>query len=353
MGRTARHALPESLYRLIWSHTRLLQIVIFGFGIGLPALAIVPIELRRRIVDDALLAADGALVAQLTCMAAGAYFCATALKLAVFYFRGLAAARITRTLRGRAVSVQSHRSVARGRRAIGATSAIVAEECEPVGAFCAEAFNTPLIEGGALLSVTGLLFAHEPLLAAIGVASLILQAVLTPLMQQRINRLTSLRVRLMRGTARHLMEASDPGRPTLFRRALRDVRRIYKLRLRMNLLKAVLKSLLKLIDNLAMLIVFGAGAVMVIKGETTLGVVVAFAAALKQVRDPWRTLLTFYRTLSDAHIKYRMITAALEGEPNRPARGEIEASLRAFEADARAEADQRASQLQSAAPSRA
>jgi ABC-type bacteriocin/lantibiotic exporter with double-glycine peptidase domain len=81
----------------------------------------------------------------------------------------------------------------------------------------------------------------------------------------------------------------------------------------MNILKASMKAFLKLSDNAAIFVVLGVGGLMVISGETTLGVIVAFLSGFKRVQEPWDALVEFYRNFADAHIKYGLIRAAMDG----------------------------------------
>ena len=81
----------------------------------------------------------------------------------------------------------------------------------------------------------------------------------------------------------------------------------------MNVLKAVLKVARHLIERAAAVAVLTFGAVLVMRGETELGVVVASMSGLRQVQGPWSELLDFYRRLADARVKYRLVRAAISG----------------------------------------
>ena len=55
----------------------------------------------------------------------------------------------------------------------------------------------------------------------------------------------------------------------------------------------------------AVLLVFGG--YMVIKGETSLGVLVAFLSGLERIQNPLRDLVSLYREIAQARIQYRKI----------------------------------------------
>jgi ABC-type bacteriocin/lantibiotic exporter with double-glycine peptidase domain len=151
----------------------------------------------------------------------------------------------------------------------------------------------------------------DPRLALIGIGAILLQAIVVPLIQRCINRITRRRIVAERAATGATFAATmhDPG--ARFREALADSREAYRERMRMNLWKAALKSGLRFGDNLAVMCVLGIGGALVVQGETTLGVVVAFLSGLKRLNEPWQTLVTFYRDFADAQVKYDLVRAAM------------------------------------------
>jgi ABC-type bacteriocin/lantibiotic exporter with double-glycine peptidase domain len=111
-----------------------------------------------------------------------------------------------------------------------------------------------------------------------------------------------------------MIAAVEMDDPAGYRHALREVRLGYRLRLRMNVFKAALKAFLKFTEKGAIMLVLVVGGLMAMRGETTLGIVVAFISGLKQVQQPWDEMLAFYRNFADALIKYRLIRTALGPE---------------------------------------
>ena len=317
-----RRELPATLYGVIWRQTAVLQGVVIALGLALPPLSVLPLDIQRRIIDDAIPAMDGDLLLMLSVAFAGAALLAALLKFAIYYLRGLIEARVTRYLRLLVLDAQRHRRGLPARAAVGPVSSIVAEEAFPLGGFAAEAVNTPLIEGASLLGVAGFMLYVEPWLASIGIGVMALQGIVVPAVQQRVNRMARRRVNAIRRANADMIAATDGQRGAHFHDALRETRLAYRLRLRMNVLKAAMKAFLKLTDNLAIIVVLGVGGAMVIAGETTLGVIVAFLAGFKRVREPWDALIDFYRTFADAHIKYRLILSAMGSaiavEPDAP-----------------------------------
>jgi ABC-type bacteriocin/lantibiotic exporter with double-glycine peptidase domain len=65
------------------------------------------------------------------------------------------------------------------------------------------------------------------------------------------------------------------------------------------------------IDAIGPLIILTLGGWLVIEGRTEISTLVVFISGFQRVADPWDQLLTFYRTTSNARVKYRLIADAL------------------------------------------
>jgi ABC-type bacteriocin/lantibiotic exporter with double-glycine peptidase domain len=182
-------------------------------------------------------------------------------------------------------------------------------EADDIGGFASEALNAPLIEGGSLAAVSGFLLVAAPPLALALIALVLVQALSVVWAQQRINRLTRRRIFAVRGTNAHILSRAEGG-PSRHRDALAGVRRIYGVVTRLYVAKGAVKAFLKLSDTLGVAVVLGVGGAMVVAGETTLGVVVAFLSGLTRLREPWHALLDYYRLASDARLKFALVREA-------------------------------------------
>ena len=72
-------------------------------------------------------------------------------------------------------------------------------------------------------------------------------------------------------------------------------------------LKFLLKGAINLLNNLAPLAVLMVGGYMVLQGESTVGVVVAFISGLQRLADPVRELMNYYRVAAQANVQHSMI----------------------------------------------
>jgi ABC-type bacteriocin/lantibiotic exporter with double-glycine peptidase domain len=317
MLRSRLSRLGGSLYSLIMRETLVLQGATLAIGLALPALAVFPLFLQKRIIDEAIPAADLSMVAMLGLLYAGVTALRAVIKSIVAYLRGWMAEIVSRILRDTLIDAQRRRGTDHAHRALGPATSVLTAEVEPLGGFAAEAISTPVIAGTTLLAVIGFMLYAEMLLAAIGIAGLLAEAVVTPILQMHINRLTHRRITALRHAGGAMIRAAPPGQRSHVVAILHGVRTNYRLRMQMNLLKALLKAIRNIIERLADVLVLGVGAAMVIRGDATLGVVVAFLAALRELRGPWTELVDFYRRFSDAFIKHRLVVDAIGNRDGR------------------------------------
>jgi ABC-type multidrug transport system fused ATPase/permease subunit len=314
MRKFAPHDLPASVYGLIWRHTPRLQVGALALGLAAPMAAVLPLEIQRRIVDDAIPAGDLGLLARLALIYLSLAALGAAAKFGVFVLRGMIAARVSRALRDHALAAQAARSSADAHRAAPVLTAVMDAEADDIGGFASEALNAPLIEGGSLLMVSGFLLVAAPPLALALIALVLAQALTVVWAQQRINRLTTRRIFAVRETNAHILSRAEDG-PSRNRDALAGVRRIFAVVTRLYVAKGAVKAFLKLSDTLGVAVVLGVGGAMVVSGETTLGVVVAFLSGLTRLRDPWHALLDYYRLASDARLKFALVREAQAIDP--------------------------------------
>ena len=82
---------------------------------------------------------------------------------------------------------------------------------------------------------------------------------------------------------------------------------IYRNRMAFEFWKNLMKAVLNTLNLLAPLAVLGWGGYLVIQGETTVGVLVAFISGFDRLAAPVRELLTFYRSAQQAAVQHEQI----------------------------------------------
>ncbi len=87
--RIALHSpLPANIYVLDWRRTLALQIAVLPLGLLTPLLNVAPLDLQRRIVDEAIPAGDHGMLALLAFGYAGVALAPAVLKFAIYILRG-------------------------------------------------------------------------------------------------------------------------------------------------------------------------------------------------------------------------------------------------------------------------
>ena len=294
----------------MFGRTLKLQIAILVIGLGLPALAVIPLHLQQQLIDDVIPGRNIPRIAVMAVQYGAVVLISGILKFLVAYLRGLVQEIINRVLRLAIVDVQRHRNDVDATQSLGTVTSVITTEVEDLGAFASEALNTPLIEGGTLISLMGFVAYSDLRLAAIGLGALLFQAVITPTMQNRINLLTRKRIKALRHAGLSLIDNTNSDAQNLIIVALQDIRRTYRLRIRMNVLKALTKVMNNLVLNIATILILSYGGWLVIQGQVSIGLVVAFVTGLQQIGDHWGELLDYYRRYTDAQVKFLLVAHA-------------------------------------------
>ena len=89
--------------------------------------------------------------------------------------------------------------------------------------------------------------------------------------------------------------------------------------LQIFLRKFGMNFLMNLLYDLGVIGIFAVGGWLLLQGKTEVGTIVAFVSGLARMKDPWNDLVNYFRDLTNAGLKYRMINAELEQRASEPA----------------------------------
>jgi len=296
----------------VWGYVRRMsgrhQIGLCLLGLVVVAFGIAPIELQRRLVDDAIAMKDVDLFASLLALYAGVILVERVAKFAFRVYQGWVSESAILYTRRHLMSLCC-RSGAEGDRGDGRTVSIINAEVDKLGGFVGEGPSQACASAAMLIGVLSYMAWVEPRIAAFAVAFLVPQAVLTPLLQRRLNRLIEARLERMR-TLGDIVASGDPEHGDGLETQLG---RIFRNRMVFFFWKYLLKGLLNLLNAAGPLVVLGVGGWLVIEGETTLGVVLAFVSGFDRLAGPVRELIAFYRQAAQAEVQHAMIARWMEG----------------------------------------
>lgn len=314
MNEKQKGNLPESIYRYIWLTSRRHQIGLVLLTMAVFPLSMVPLELQRRIVNDAIEGKDFSLLVWLGVAYFGVLLLYGGLKLAMRVYRGYVSEGTVRQLRRRAFYANgkaAENSNEESEEDSGSQVSMMVAEVEPVGSFVGESVSEPLLHAGTLVSIFGYMLYVQPLMALAGMAFCMPQLYFVPRIQEAINLRAKKRIKVLRALSRQVTDGGHGVTSENERVAMQRINEIYGLKLRIFLLKYTLKFLNNFLHHLGPLSAYLFGGWLVLEGRTDLGTVVAFASGFERVSDPFRELITYYRSASDAQVKYRLVADAV------------------------------------------
>jgi ABC-type bacteriocin/lantibiotic exporter with double-glycine peptidase domain len=305
--RTGDDSPAATLFGYVWRMSGRHQVWICLLAIAVAGLTAIPLELQRRIVDDVV--RDRQL--DLLWLLAGAYLAVLLVqgitKYALHMYQSWLSESAVRYNRAHLTRLYERRNGDDTAQHSGEAVSIIGAEVDRLGGFVGEGLSQPVVNGGMLVAMGGYMLYVEPLVALISMGFIVPQIVLMPLLQARINRLMERRVGMLRSLGDQVTEL--PGSEDDFRHSglPLSLDRIYDNHLRIFLWKFGQKALMNLLSAVAPLSVLLVGGLMVIEGETTIGVVVAFISGFERLSTPLRELIAYYRIAAQANVQHKMI----------------------------------------------
>jgi ABC-type bacteriocin/lantibiotic exporter with double-glycine peptidase domain len=308
----------ESFKGFIWRASGAHQFYAGIMAIIVALLTFVPIDLQRRIIDEAIERRDVATLLFLGGIYALAVLTEGALKYALQVYQGWVGESAVKTSRDQLATVASARK--KQDETGGQTVNVIGREIDAVGGFVGTSISEFVINLTLMVAIAAYMLYIEPVIALVSAVFLAPQVMLALYMQRDLNVLVERQVGLVRQLGSETIEERDD--PRLHRDAeesregeFRTIRAIFRNRMRFNALKFGLKALLNAVNAMGPLMVLLVGGYLVIKGQTTIGTVVAFVSGFERLSDPLRDLLNFYREYEQAKVQHRMIVQWAEGKP--------------------------------------
>jgi ABC-type multidrug transport system fused ATPase/permease subunit len=247
-------------------------------------------------------------------------------KYAINVFQGVSGERMLRRLRYELYSRVLRFALPTFRRmSPGEIIPMITAEVEPLGGFIAEAFATPIFQGGMLLVTFIFLMVQNPVMGLAAVALYPLQFYLIPRMQRKVNLLAKERVRTQRRLADRIGESiagihevhGHDGSAKLRAEFAQRLGQIYWIRFEIFQRKFVIKFLNNFLQQIGPFFFYSIGGYLTIKGQLDVGTVVAAVNAHKEMAAPWKELLAYYQRREDSRIKYEQVVAQFEPEGMR------------------------------------
>jgi ABC-type multidrug transport system fused ATPase/permease subunit len=198
----------------------------------------------------------------------------------------------------------------------GELVSMVTSESEPMGGLMGDAVAQPVLQAGQMATILGFLFLQSFTFGLAACAFIPLQAWLIPKLQRQVNALNKKRVIQLRALAAEIGEGAA-GASTLringgwrYRMAMVSSRlgKLFAIRFEIYQKKFFMKFVNNFISQLTPFFFYSLGGYLAIKGEITVGALVAALAAYKDLSSPWKELLAYYNQSQDMSLRWETIT---------------------------------------------
>ena len=192
---------------------------------------------------------------------------------------------------------------------------MITAETEPLAEFIGESYTLPLFQGGILITYIYFIFQQDLYLGVASIALYPFQLYVIPKLQNKINLLAKERVRTVRNLSGRIGEtvsgineihANDTSH---YERAhiSHHLGIIYHIRYAIYRRKFFIKFLNNFIAQLTPFFFYSVGGYFVLRGDMSIGSMVAVLVAYKDLAGPWKELLRYYQKKEDIKVKYTQI----------------------------------------------
>ena len=304
--------MPRSFLGFVWRLSAWDQVWLTLVSLGVSFLGTVPIEVQRRIVNEAIKQKNLTAIGELALLYIGLVSAQGVLKLVMNMYRGWMNANSVRLLRT-SIRAEGHGQNGRAKADVALTQGVeismIVAEADAVGGYVGDCISEPVLEASILFTVLGYMFILQPLLAVVSLASFVPQFVFVPIMQRAINRRVRRRISMLREAGadviadeqeQHFFELNHEGR----------FREVFHVDMGIYALKYTLNFLMNLSTHGGKIAILGLGALLVVQGRTDVGTVVAFLSGLASITDPWGELVNWFQAILVTNTKYNLVREA-------------------------------------------
>lgn len=289
---------PLTLWRYIFRVSSARQALLGALALGASLLSLAPLELQRRMVDDAILPGDADLLWRLAALYAAAMLGVALLKFLLKTGQGWLAESVVLRARRNLLGIDRARGAQGGG---GEAVSVLGAELDKLGGFIGGAPSHAVANLTVLAGVLGYMLYAKPELAWISLMLLLPNLLVAPLVQRRLNALTHTQLTTLRGFGEAVTDGAGVAVTD------RATAALYGNRMMFHFWKNILKSLLGLLTTAAPLAALTVGGLLVLRGESTAGTIVAFLSGFQRIAGPMKDLIAFYRDQAQASVRYDLV----------------------------------------------
>lgn len=321
--------MEATLFAFIWKHSRKQQLVLLLLTVLSFPFLYASLELPKQIINGAIGAPNdtvtvlGFTVTQvqylmILCFAFLATVIASGLmKMRINTMKGVLAERMLRRLRFTLI----HRTMRFPKSYFATTSqgelvSMITSEAEPMGGLMGDAIAQPVFQFGQMMTIVTFLFMQSVWFGLASIALIPLQAWLIPKLQRQINLLNKERIKEVRSLSSEIGESAagisdlriNGGWRYRLAQFSHRLGLLFEIRFKIYNKKFFMKFLNNLITQITPFLFYSVGGYLAIKGEVTVGALVAALGAYKDLSGPWKDLLTYYNQVQDMSLRWEVVT---------------------------------------------
>jgi ABC-type multidrug transport system fused ATPase/permease subunit len=304
----------RSLYSWIFSESLKLQILLLVVIIITVFARVVPLEMQKRIVNEAI----NLQKLDLLLYYSGIYFVSVVIASGLKYL-----INILQNLIGQRAFSEMRKALYRHiiRLPLGffrktqpgmVITSLVNELAVPSN-FVGMAVGVPVTNILTLLAFAGYLTWLNPMLALLSLSIYPLVLILIPMLQRKVNRENKKRVEVTRDLSSRIGESISGIHEIQGSGAFQIenkkfdilVEKLLKIRIIWTAYRSGIKATNNFFVSLGPFVVFIFGGYLAINGKLELGGLVAFLSAQERLYDPWKQLIEFYQVYQDGIINYK------------------------------------------------
>ncbi len=319
--------MEPSIFRYIWTHSKRDQIILVLLSVVTLPLVYITLELPKKIVNllegmafpDSVFGYEVDRLSYLMLLSFAFLLVVLAnggLKYVINVFRGSLGERVLRRFR-----YELFERILRfplpffKRVSQGELLSMITAETEPLGEFIGESFSLPVFQGGILFTYLFFIFQQDLLLGLAAIALYPFQIWVIPRLQRRVNELAKQRVATARNLSGRIGETVSgitdvhANDTTHFERAhiAQRLGLIYLIRFDIYKRKFFIKFLNNFLAQLTPFFFYSIGGYFVLRGDLSIGSMVAVLVAYKDLSGPWKELLRYYQRKEDMKVKYTQV----------------------------------------------
>ncbi|BCS89629.1 ABC transporter ATP-binding protein/permease [Pseudodesulfovibrio sediminis] len=313
-----------SLYSWVLYKNLSLQITIVGIIVVTVAMRVLPLEMQKRIINEAIGMKDLPALWRYCALYIGAVTLAGILKYCINLMQVYIGEKTLKVVRERlyehllSLPIQFYR-----RTSPGNVISYLITEFIPVATFIGQAVAVPAVNVLTFLAMAGYMIHLNPTIGLISISIYPIELLILPRIQKHFRRANRSRIHHTQAMSGLVGEAvsgvhevhSNASIPLEKGRFSEVLEKLYKATVTQNGIKFGIKFVNNFFMSLGPFVLFLIGGYYAIQGHFDVGAIVAFLTAYEKLYDPWKELMEFWQVYQDSSVRYEQIMRAFDHNP--------------------------------------